>query len=196
LDSAPDPTDIALREAPLGSAARQSAVVPTAAPESDARRSPARVALRVLVRGAGIVAGVCVLALPLWIVAGAEYRPVILRMGAAAVLAIAALRILGDARRRIAEQAPSALDRAARPALPEASIPREYRDVAEELHFGRSSHGYWTRVLEPRLAALAARLPGAEPVGTPRRSRPRRLLGLGPDLRALRGAIERLERRR
>ena len=51
-------------------------------------------------------------------------------------------------------------------------------------------------MLEPRLAALAARLPGAQPVATPPRSAPRRLLGLGPGLPALRGAIERLERRR
>ena len=196
MDSAPDPTDIALREAPLGSAARDSAAVPAATPESDARRSPARVAIRVLARGAGIVASVCVLAVPLWIVAGAEYRPAILRLAAAAVLGITALRILGDARRRVAEQAPSALDRAARPAPIEASIPREYRDVAEELHFARSSNGYWSRVLEPRLAALAARLPGAEPVAMAPRSAPRRLLGLGPSLSALRGAIERLERRR
>ena len=196
MDSAPDPTDIALREAPLGSAARAAAAVPAATPESDARRSPARVALRVLGRGAGIVAGVGVLAMPLWIVAGAEYRPVILRLAAAAVLGIAALRSLGDARRRVAEQPPSELDRAARPAPVEASIPREYRDVAEELHFARASNGYWTRVLEPRLAALAARLPGAQPVATPPRSAPRRLLGRGPGLPTLRGVIERLERRR
>jgi hypothetical protein len=196
LDSAPDPADIALREAPLGSAARDSAAVPAATPASDAQQSPARVALRLLARGGGIIAGVSVLAMPLWIVAGVEYRPVILRLGAAAVLGIAAVRILGDARRRVAQQAPSALDRAARPAPAEASIPREYRDVAEELHFGRSSNGYWARVLEPRLAALAARLPGAQPVETPPRSAPRRLLGLGPSLGVLRGAIERLERRR
>jgi len=196
LDSAPDPSDVSLREAPLGSSARASAAVPVAAPGSEAARSPARVAIRVLFRGAGIVAGVAVFALPLWFVAGAEYRPVILRLAAAAVLAIASLRILGDARRRIAEQPPSALDRAARTGPAEASIPREYRDAAEELHYARSSHGYWTRVLEPRLAALAARLPGAQPVAPPVRSAPRRLLGLGPGLPALRGVIERLERRR
>ena len=196
MDSAPDPTDVELREAPLGSAARSSAVVPAAGLRSTAPRRPLRAAVRLALSGAAAVAGVSVFALPMWVMAGAEYRPTILRLAVAAVLTIAAGRILGAARRRVAEQPPSSFDRAARAGLPGASIPREYQEVAEELHFARADHGYWTRVLEPRLGALAARLPGAEPVAMPARSRPRRLLRLGPSLAALRGAIERLERRR
>src|SRR5262245_1724353 len=141
VDSAPDPTDIALREAPLGSATRSDAVVPAAGPRATPP-GPIRAAVGVALRGAGIVVGVSAGAMPFGSRAGAEYRPVILRLAAAGVLAIAAGRILGAARRRMADQPPSSFDRAARPAFSEASIPREYRDVAEELHFARGSHGY------------------------------------------------------
>lgn len=158
-------------------------------------RPPALAALAVVARFAAAVVAIALLALPLWLAVSPEHRPVVVRLASAVVIAALAARIIAAARRHLEAQTPSALDRAARPAPSEASIPREYRDIAEELHYGRTSHGYWTRVLEPRLAALAARLPGASPVTVPPRSAPRRLLRLGPSLGALRGAIARLEMR-
>ena len=187
----PDPADTGVRDPGRGGAGHDT---PRPA-RSGASRHPARVAFGAIARFAAAVIAIALLALPLWLAVSAEYRPAVVRLSAAMVIAAIAGRIIGAARRHIEAQPPSALDRAARPTPAEASVPREYRDLAEELHYGRMSHGYWTRVLEPRLAALAARLPGALPLAIPPRSAPRRLLRLGPSLAALRAAVGRLEGR-
>ncbi len=185
----PDPTATGVRDAGPGAGAAPGPAGP------GTPRHPARAALGAFVRSAAVVVAIALLALPLWLAVSAEYRPAVVRLAAALVIAAFAARIIGAARRHIEAQPPSALDRAARPVPVEASIPREYRDLAEELHYGRLSHGYWTRVLEPRLAALAARLPGALPLTVLPRTAPRRLLRLGPSLAALRAAVARLEGR-
>jgi len=186
----PDPADTGVRDPGRGPGHGAPRPARAGAP-----RHPARAALGVLARCAAAVIAIALLALPLWLAVSAEHRPVVVRLAAALVIAAIAGRIIGAARRQIEGQPPSALDRAASPTAAEASIPREYRDLAEEIHYGRMSHGYWIRVLEPRLAALAARLPGALPLAVPPRSAPRRLLRLGPSLAALRAAVARLEGR-
>ena len=171
------------------------ALPPDAAVPGGALPGGARAALGVAARAIAAVMGIALLALPVWLAVDPIHRPAVVRLAAAMVIAVTAVRILGTVRARLEAQPPSALDRAARLMPTEASIPREYRDLAEELHYARTSFGYWTRVLEPRLAALAARLPGALPAVPAPRSAARRLLRLGPGLGALRAAVGRLEGR-
>jgi hypothetical protein len=151
--------------------------------------------LRLLAGYAVLGALAWLIALPLWFAAAPAWRPAVVRLAAAAVLAVALARVLGAARRRVTAQAPSAFDRATVSARDEPSVPGEFRELIEEIRFGRATEGYWSRVLQPRLASLAARLPAGPPLPEPPPARWRRLLKLGPSLAAIRDLIKRLEER-
>ena len=141
----------------------------------------------------GVLVGL--MALPLWFSAAPAWRPALVRLAAAAVLAVALAQMLGAARRRVAAQPPSAFDRATVVGRDEPDVPGEFRELIEEIRFGRATEGYWSRVLQPRLASLAARLPAGPPLPEPPPSRWRRLLKLGPSLATIRDLVARLEAR-
>jgi len=151
--------------------------------------------LRLLAGYAALGALVWLLALPLWFTAAPAWKPAVVRLAATAVLAVALARALGAARRRVADQPPSAFERATAFARDEPSVPDECRELIEEIRFGRASQGYWSRVLQPRLTALAGRLPAGPPLPEPPQSRWRQIIGRGPGLAAIRDLIARLEER-
>jgi len=150
---------------------------------------------RLLAGHAALGALAWLLALPLWYAVDPARRPMVVRAAAGAVLAIALAQVLGAARRRVAAQPPSPFDRATAPFRDEPSLPRDFRELHEEVRFGRASQGYWTRVLRPRLDSLGQRLPAGPALPEPPLSGWRRRLGLGPTLAALRDLLARLEAR-
>lgn len=156
--------------------------------------SPRWRALRVVASYAALTTAVGLAALPLRIAVEPANRPLVMRLAAALVLGIALAHIRSAVRRSLGAGAgPLRVRGRARPDGP--TLARHFQEALDDLRFGRASHSYWTRVLRPRLAGLAGRLPGpALPVEEPPRSRLRRLLGLGPSLAALTDIVARLER--
>jgi hypothetical protein len=155
-----------------------------------------RQALGVLARYLGLGALVGLGALPLAVAAEPANRPLVIRLAATLVLAVALVHVRGMARRAIEAAPPSAFDRALRwrrPAPPE--VDQRFRELLDDVHFGPASQRYWSRVAWPRLSALAERLPARPPLTEPPRSRLRRLLGRGPSLATLRELVARLEGR-
>lgn len=151
--------------------------------------------LRLVLGYAALGAAAWLMALPLWVSAAPAWRPTVVRLAAGGVLAVALARALGAVRRRVAAQPLSAFDRATEAVHDEPSVPEDLRDLIEEIRFARATQGYWSRVLQPRLTALAARLPAGSPLPEPPPSRWRQLLGRGPGLAAIRDLIARLEER-
>ena len=135
-------------------------------------------------------------ALPIAVAAAPVNRPMVIRLAAAVVLAIVLVDIRGGARAALDEDPSSPRGRlgwrrpAARP-----SIDRQFTELLDDVRFGPASQRYWSRVAWPRLCALADRLPGRPLLVEPGRSRPRRWLGRGPSLAAVRDVVARLEDR-
>ena len=134
--------------------------------------------------------------LPIAVAAAPVNRPMVIRLAAAVVLAIVLVDIRGAARAALDEDPSSPRERlgwrrpAARP-----SIDRQFSELLDDVRFGPASQRYWSRVAWPRLCALADRLPGRPLLVEPERSRPRRWLGRGPSLAAVRDVVARLEDR-
>lgn len=145
----------------------------------------------------GLAALVCLAAVPLWFSMDEAHRPLLIRVGAAIVLAVALGQVVGAARRWVEAQPPSAFDAALAPRYAEPSIPRPFVDLVADLRFGGARESYWHRVLWPRLHALDGRVGRGrgEALAPPPRSLPRRLLHLGPSLASLRDLVARIEER-
>jgi hypothetical protein len=155
-----------------------------------------RHALGVLGRYVGLTTLVGLGALPLAVAAQPANRPLVIRLAATLVLAVALVHVRGVARDSVEAAPPSAFDRALRrrrPAPPE--VDRRFRELLDDVHFGPASQRYWSRIAWPRLRALAERLPARPRLTEPPRSRLRRLLGRGPSLAGLRELVARLEGR-
>jgi len=163
----------------------------TRAPERRATRT--RRILEPAIGYAALVGGVALAALPLVTVADPGNRPIILRLAAAVVLAVALAHVRSAFRRSVGAEPAPASRTVATAERDEPIIARHFQEVADDLRFGRSSGSFWSRVLRPRLAALSGRLPGPAislDVPVPRW---RRMLGLGPSAAALRDLVAQLE---
>jgi hypothetical protein len=135
-------------------------------------------------------------ALPLVVAAEPGNRPLVIRLAASVVLAVALAHIRAAAGRALEAGAPSAFDQALRRRRPAApAIDQRFREALDDVRYGPASQRYWSRVAWPRLVALGGRLPGRAPLTDPPRSRLRRLLGLGPSLTDIRRLVARLEDR-
>ena len=155
-----------------------------------------RQALRLLAGYATLGTLVGLGALPLVVAAEPANRPLVIRLAATLVLAVALAHLRGAARRAVDAEPPSAFDQALRPRRPERpEVDRRFRELLDDVRFGPASERYWSRVAWPRLCKLAERLPGRPLLVEPPRSRLRRLLGRGPSLAALRDLVARLEGR-
>jgi hypothetical protein len=153
-----------------------------------------RQALGLLARYLGLGTLVALGALPLAVAAEPATRPLVIRLAATLVLAVALAHVRGMARGAVEASPPSAFERAlrrGRPAPPE--VDQRFRELLDDVRFGPASQRYWSRVAWPRLSALAERLPARPRLTDPPRSRLRRLLGRGPSLAALRELVSRLE---
>ena len=155
----------------------------------------ARHALRIAAGYAALVGIVTLAALPVSYSLAPSSRATLLHVAAGVVLAVALAQVARAARRRVEEQPPSGFDRALVRLEPEPSLPREFRELFDEVRFGRARDGYFQRILWPRLLSLAASRPDAPALIQPQRSRLRCWLGLGPTLSAIRGVIARVEDR-
>jgi len=135
-------------------------------------------------------------ALPLVMAAEPANRPLVIRLAASAVLAVALAHVRVAARGAVDAEPPSPFEQALRRRRPAApDLDQRFRELLDDVRHGPASQRYWSRVAWPRLVGLAARLPGRAPLEDPPRSRLRRLLGLGPNLTAIRGLVARIEDR-
>ena len=150
---------------------------------------------RLVVGYVALSAGVALVALPVAYAADPAFRPVVVRLAVALVLAVALGQLVTAARRWVDGQSPPpARDRRAA-AHPEPALDRQFLELLDGVRYSRASETYWRRVLWPRLIALAERLPPGPALVEPGRSRMRRLLRRGPALPALRALVSRLEER-
>jgi len=150
---------------------------------------------RIIVGYTALGAGVSLVALPVGYAADPAFRPVVVRLAVALVLAVALGQLLTAALRWVDAQSPPPARQAAE-AHPEPALDRQFLELLDGVRSSRASETYWRRVLWPRLTALAERLPPGPALVEPGRSRMRRLLGRGPALSALRALVSRLEERR
>jgi hypothetical protein len=151
---------------------------------------------RLVVGYAALSGGVALVALPVAYAADPAFRPVVVRLAVALVLAVALGQLVTAARRWVDGQSPPpASHRRAEAAHPEPALDRQFLELLDGVRYSRASETYWRRVLWPRLSALAERLPPGPALVEPGRSRMRRLLGRGPALPALRALVSRLEER-
>lgn len=143
-----------------------------------------RVFAAIAIRCVALAGAVLLASVPVYVFVEAPWRPVVVRLAAALVLAVALLQLRGAVAGRLART--SALDEArARPEAP-PSVPLRFLELIEDLRAARRSRRHFERSLWPRLTALASR-----PL-VPPRVRP----GRGPSLAALRELIARIERSR
>ena len=154
---------------------------------------PERRTLRVL-GGYVLFVGLLTLALtPLYFYAEPPERPLVVRLGAGAVLGVILIHLARVARGWIAAQPLSAFERALdRPAV-EPRLAPLFVKLRDELRFSTTSEAHFKGVLEPRLQRLLAErsqptrgLPLAQP-------RKRRWLRRGPSLATLQDLITRIE---
>ena len=158
---------------------------------ASASRQVARFALGYAALGTAV----SLIALPVAYAADPDVRPVVIRLAAAIVLAVALGQLVAAARRWVDAQTPGALDRSAAAPPAEPALDRQFLELLDGVRYSRTSETYWRRVLWPRLRALAEQLPPGPPLVEPARSRARRLLGRGPALPALQALVTRIEER-
>jgi hypothetical protein len=152
-----------------------------------------RRALRTLASYVTLLVLVSLAAVPLGFTMGPRHQPLVLRLAAGLVLAVVLGHIRGAVGRALDTQPRSPLDRGAEPGRSEATIARQFDEILEDLRFGPASQSYWSRVVLPRLTALAERLPGRPLLVEPPRSGLRRFLGRGPSLAAITDVVAKLE---
>lgn len=140
---------------------------------------------RVIVRGT-VLGGVVLLGtIPVYVWVEPLWRPLVARLAAAFVLAVALLAL----RRALAEQliahGVSALDAARGRRATGPETPHHFLGLVSDLRAALRNRRYFEEVWWPRLQALAPR-PLVRPPTRP---------GRGPSLASLRGAVDELERR-
>jgi hypothetical protein len=147
-------------------------------PRPEARLAP--IALRGLV-----LAGMVLLAAtPAYVFVEPPWRPVVVRLAVALVLGVVLLQLRGALAALVVEDGASMLEVGRnRPPIP-AAVPQRLQEMMEDVRAARRSRRHFEQILWPRLTALASR-----PL-TP----PRRRLGRGPGLAALRRVIALAER--
>jgi hypothetical protein len=150
---------------------------------------------RRLARYAALSAVVTLVAVPVSVALDPAQRPAVIRMAAAVIVGVMLIDLIRVVRALFEAQPPSAFGAALEPVTSPPSIDRGFREARDELRGGAASEIYFSRVLWPRLLALADRVPGRPSLAPPARSRVRRLLRRGPSLAALRDLIAALEGR-
>jgi hypothetical protein len=144
----------------------------------------------------GYVALAAVLALagtPAYYYADPPTKPLVVRLAVAVLLGVALLHVGREVQARLRPAAPSPFERARRPRPPEPELAPLFLKLRDELRYSQASQGYFEHILWRRLAALAARRPGAPAPAPPPRPAWRRLLKRGPSLAALRALMARIE---
>jgi hypothetical protein len=144
--------------------------------------------VRRLAAGAILVGLLGLAALPGYLAVEPQWRPLVLRLACAAVVAVACARVARWVRGAMDTHPPSLLDTPRSLPAPPVLDPRFLR-MRDYLVQSVRSRRYFASVLWPRLRALA-RDPLPEPA--PRRWLPR----LGPSRAALQNLIAEIERRR
>jgi hypothetical protein len=128
---------------------------------------------------------------PLYLGVAADDRPLVLRLAAAAVVAIALLHLRTMLLEELDSASFSEFERALRPESLPATLDPGFLRLCEEVKNGMKSRDYFQHILWPRLLTLArqrgAALPAEPPEGRPFRR--------GPSRRALEELLTRLEER-
>jgi hypothetical protein len=137
---------------------------------------------RILLGYLVLLALVALAATPLYLGAAAEDRPLVLRLAAAVVGAIALLPLRAMLREELDSASFSEFERALRPESLPATIDPGFLRLREEVKNGMRSRDYFQHILWPRLLTLARHrgvaLPAEPPEGRPfRRGPSRRTLG-------------------
>ncbi len=130
---------------------------------------------------------------PVYLYVEPSHRPEIVRLAAVVVVGIALIHLRGIVRERIDAQPVSAFELALRRAPMEPRLAPLFLKLRDEVRFSTTSQKYFERVLWPRILALLARGPGAQPAVLPVMPAGRRLLRRGPSLGTLRNLIGRIE---
>lgn len=138
----------------------------------------------IVVRCAVLGGIVFLLAVPGYVFAEPQWRPVVARLAVAFVLGVGLLQLRGAVAERLARDGASALDQARdRPGIPPA-VPLRFQDLIADVRAAQRSRRHFERALWPRLQALSPR-PLVRPPARP---------GRGPGLAALRDVIGAIER--
>jgi hypothetical protein len=138
--------------------------------------------------GRAIVAVLAVLvALPGYLGLSPSWRPIVVRLACAAVVAVGCVRARRWVRDAMSPPAVSVLD-APPPARPAGEVDARFRGLHDDLVFSTRSQRYFDAILWPRLSALA----GADLPRPPERPGRRRR---GPSLRTLEALVAEVERR-
>ena len=148
-------------------------------PSEDA---PRRVAGRAVAMSVLVLAGV-----PLYFSLAPSWRPLLVRLGCAAVLAVACGRVLRRVGRATAPDAPSPFE-APLPPSPPAELDSRFLRLRDEVVFGARSRRYFDAILWPHLCGLAG-------TDLPRPPERKRIHRLGPSPATLEDLVARIERR-
>jgi hypothetical protein len=149
--------------------------------------APARWSGRRLAGGAIVAALLALVALPVYLLVLPSWRPAVVRLSCAVVVAFGCVHARRWAREVLAADVISPFDGPPAPP-PAAVLDPGFRKLRDDLIASTRSRRYFDVILWPRLAALG----GAElPRPAERRGASRR----GPSLRVLEGIIARIERR-
>ncbi|MCI0547110.1 MAG: hypothetical protein L0027_07475 [Candidatus Rokubacteria bacterium] len=134
-------------------------------------------------RYAALVAGVLLVAVPVYLYLEPPWRGLVPRLAAALVLGVALLELRGMLALRLARHEASALEAARIPPATEDGVPRRLRELTASVRAALRSRRHFETVFWPRLAALATR-----PLDRPAARR-----GRGPSLARLREVIRAIE---
>jgi len=124
---------------------------------------------------------------PLYFSLSPSWRPLLVRLGCAAVLAVACGRVLRRVGRATAPDGPSPFE-APLPPSPPPELDSRFLRLRDEVVFSARSRRYFDAILWPHLCGLA----GTDLPRPPERKRIRRL---GPSLATLEDLVARIERR-
>ena len=151
--------------------------------------------LRLLAQHIAFGGLVILVAVPVSFALDPAHRSVVVRLSAALIVGLILIDLIGMVRARFEAQSPSAFESALGPGAAPVVIDPHFREVRDEIRAGVASEMYFSRVLWPRLLALADRLPERPALALPARSRNRALFRRGPSVAALRRLIAVLEER-
>lgn len=148
-----------------------------------AERSPRSLAGRAI-----LVSLIVLAAMPLYLSLDAAWRPLIVRLACAGLVAVACARVLRGLGRAVESDTVSPLD-APPPPVPEPELDSRFVRLRDEVVFSTRSRRYFDAILWPRLTGLA----GADLPRPPERRGLRRRRG--PSLAVLEDLIAGIERR-
>jgi hypothetical protein len=149
-------------------------------------RPPRERRWRVAVGYVALVGVVLLAAVPVYLVVGSRWRPLVVRLAAALVLGVVLTHVRRIVSRRVEADAGSAFDAALEHVIVPPRVERRLVDLHEEVRVAVRSRRSFERALWPHLCAQA-RVPIVMPA--------RRRFGRGPSPDELRALVTQLERR-